>query len=241
MNDIDGGVGRLKGMRKGDARRRAILDVAERLFYEKGYEHTSVQDVLDAMSMSKGGFYHHFESKISLLEAICEQRAETTCGQCEKIVDECDGSAVEKLNLLFERGFFFGQDSMDFIGLMVRMIYREGCAQLKDTLQRSQVRLYLPLMKRIIREGAAEQLFYTPNADAMARILLLMNNCMTDEVASVIAHADDGEVAMQILDLIGAYRRSIELLLNAPYGSVQLMELEKALSVIRSTQLGMAS
>lgn len=48
-------------MRKGDAKRQAILDVAEKLFYSKGYEATTVQDILDVLETSKGSFYHHFE------------------------------------------------------------------------------------------------------------------------------------------------------------------------------------
>ena len=58
-------------MKKGDARRGELLATAERLFYTKGYEQTSVQDILTAMHFSKGGFYHHFDSKLAVLEAIC--------------------------------------------------------------------------------------------------------------------------------------------------------------------------
>lgn len=221
-------------MRKGDARRQAILDTAERLFYENGYEHTSVQDVLDAMEMSKGGFYHHFESKLSLLEAICQQRSESGYQKCEQAVQACRGNAVDKLNLLFEQGFFFGQGSMDFIGLMVRVIYRGGCVQLKDALQKSMMRQYLPLTGRIIHEGIQDKLFYNPNPDAVGRILLMLNNCMTDEVAEAISRIEDENAALDALDLIGAYRNSVELLLNAPYGSVRLLELERAAEIIRS-------
>ena len=39
-------------MRKGDAKRQAILDVAEKLFYSKGYEATTVQDILDVLETS---------------------------------------------------------------------------------------------------------------------------------------------------------------------------------------------
>ena len=59
-------------MKKGDVRREELLATAERLFYTKGYEKTSVQDILTEMNFSKGGFYHHFDSKLSVLEAICE-------------------------------------------------------------------------------------------------------------------------------------------------------------------------
>ncbi|MFQ9805317.1 MAG: TetR/AcrR family transcriptional regulator [Christensenellales bacterium] len=43
-------------MKKGDARRGELLAAAEKLFYTKGYENTSVQDILDAVGFSKGGF-----------------------------------------------------------------------------------------------------------------------------------------------------------------------------------------
>ena len=56
-------------MKKGDLKRVQILDAAEQLFFEKGYDRTSVQDLLDALDMSKGGFYHYFDSKESVLRA----------------------------------------------------------------------------------------------------------------------------------------------------------------------------
>ena len=63
-------------MRKGDEKRQDILSVAERLFCQKGYKETSVQDILDVLKTSKGSFYHHFESKEQVLQKICESRAE---------------------------------------------------------------------------------------------------------------------------------------------------------------------
>ena len=46
-----------------------IIITAARLFSEKGYEQTSIQDILDALKLSKGGLYHHFKSKEEILEA----------------------------------------------------------------------------------------------------------------------------------------------------------------------------
>ena len=43
------------------ARRNEILDVARQLVYTKGYEQMSIQDILDALKISKGAFYHYFE------------------------------------------------------------------------------------------------------------------------------------------------------------------------------------
>ena len=52
------------------SRRNEILDAARTLVYTKGYEQMSIQDILDALKISKGAFYHYFDSKPALLEAL---------------------------------------------------------------------------------------------------------------------------------------------------------------------------
>ena len=52
-----------------------ILDVSLKLFLEKGYENTTIQDIIDALgNLSKGAIYHHFKSKEDILEAVCATR-----------------------------------------------------------------------------------------------------------------------------------------------------------------------
>ena len=57
-------------MLKGERRREEILRTAESLFYAQGYERTTIQQILTALGLSKGGFYHHFASKEALLQAL---------------------------------------------------------------------------------------------------------------------------------------------------------------------------
>ena len=48
-----------------------ILDAAERLFLEKGYENTTIQDIVDALGdLTKGAVYHHFKSKEEIVDAV---------------------------------------------------------------------------------------------------------------------------------------------------------------------------
>ena len=49
-----------------------ILEVSLRLFQEKGYEHTTIQDIVDALGMSKGAVYHHFKSKEAIYDRITD-------------------------------------------------------------------------------------------------------------------------------------------------------------------------
>ena len=82
-------------MKKGDLRRQAILDTAEALFFQRGYEETSVQDILNAMGLSKGGFYHHFESKMAVLEAVSARRAEQKYSQAARELRASSLGALE--------------------------------------------------------------------------------------------------------------------------------------------------
>jgi AcrR family transcriptional regulator len=51
-------------------RRDAFVEATQRLIALKGYEEMSVQDVLDELDASRGAFYHYFDSKVALLEAV---------------------------------------------------------------------------------------------------------------------------------------------------------------------------
>ena len=68
-----------------------ILDVAFRLFMEKGYEHTSIQDIIDHLgSLSKGAIYHHFKSKEDILEAVTNRMTEESNRLLAVIRDRTD-------------------------------------------------------------------------------------------------------------------------------------------------------
>ena len=55
-----------------------IVEAADRLFYERGYEHTSFSDIADAVEISRGNFYYHFKSKDEILDAVINLRLATT-------------------------------------------------------------------------------------------------------------------------------------------------------------------
>ena len=60
-------------MRKGDETKREILRAAEQLFCQKGYEAASMQEIVRAAGVSKGGIYHHFASKEEIMTLLSHQ------------------------------------------------------------------------------------------------------------------------------------------------------------------------
>ena len=79
-----------------------ILDVAFRLFIEKGYERTSIQDIIDNLGgLSKGAIYHHFRSKEDILVAVTDRMTEESNKMLVEIRDRTDITGKEKLKAIF--------------------------------------------------------------------------------------------------------------------------------------------
>lgn len=57
-----------------DNTRDRIINAADALFYQKGFEHTSFSDIANSVGISKGNFYHHFKTKNEILNAVIDFR-----------------------------------------------------------------------------------------------------------------------------------------------------------------------
>lgn len=84
---------------KGKITREYIVESADRLFYQRGYEHTSFSDIADFVQISKGNFYYHFKSKDEILAAVIQLRLENTRNMLAKW--EADGERPEERIMSF--------------------------------------------------------------------------------------------------------------------------------------------
>jgi AcrR family transcriptional regulator len=74
--------------------RQEILRTAARLFQQQGYDATSMNDVAAALKLSKGGLYHHFQSKDEILFHIMSHAMEITEERVINVVRRIDGTSV---------------------------------------------------------------------------------------------------------------------------------------------------
>ena len=81
---------------------RRILAAAKKLFAEKGYDKTSIQDIIDKLGdLSRGAIYHHFKSKEAILERLNTDDWHASQALCDEIAKRDDMNAMEKLRSLF--------------------------------------------------------------------------------------------------------------------------------------------
>lgn len=82
--------------------RNLILDVSTKLFIEKGYDETSLQDIIDRLGgMTKGAIYHHFRSKEDILIAVVERLCEENSIKMAKLRDDTSLTGKQKLEKMF--------------------------------------------------------------------------------------------------------------------------------------------
>lgn len=126
-----------------------IISAAWKLFYEQGYENTTVEDIVFESETSKGSFYHYFEGKDALLGTLAYVFDE----KYEQLQEEMDPAlgAMEKLVYLNRELFAMIDDSVS-IDLLTRLLSTQLLAKgEKHLLDRN--RTYFKLLRRIISEG----------------------------------------------------------------------------------------
>ncbi|HEY7420052.1 MAG TPA: TetR/AcrR family transcriptional regulator, partial [Ktedonobacteraceae bacterium] len=96
-------------------KRNAILDVAARYITTKGYEQMTTQDILEALQISRGAFYHYFESKQALLLALVERIGEQAEQLVLPIVSDREMPAQDKLQRFFAVLDQYKQENLDLV------------------------------------------------------------------------------------------------------------------------------
>lgn len=151
-----------------------ILNVAFRLFMEKGYEHTSVQDIIDQLGgLSKGAIYHHFKSKEDILIAVTDQITAESNQTLAMIRDRTDLNGREKLKTIFKESISRPvQNDIFTVAPDFHKNPRLLFSLLHDTIDNAAPNYILP----IIRQGIADGSIETDYPEQLAELILLAAN-----------------------------------------------------------------
>ena len=84
-----------------EERRNEIIETAGKLFEEKGYAQTQVQDIVNEIRVAKGLFYYYFKSKDEVMEELADRYADAIIDAVNKLIDK-DISTFDKINRIFQ-------------------------------------------------------------------------------------------------------------------------------------------
>lgn len=207
-------------MRKGEEKRLAILDQAEELFLTRGYEGTSVQDILDAMHASKGCFYHYFVGKEELLHQLTARRAERAAAWTDAELSAA-ADDMGRINAVL-RGFTpLRTEEIAYLRMLTPHLRRSEGRGIATLYQDALVKHFLPLLQREIARAQQTGTVCPPIRGMEEDVLHLVNHCWMD-----VATLGNVEAGI-LLTRLERTRRAIEVLLDAPYGSVEILRVEE--------------
>lgn len=151
-----------------------ILDVSYRLFMEKGYEHTSIQDIIDNLGgLSKGAIYHHFKSKEDILVAVTDRMTSQSNNILANIRDQKDLNGQEKLKKIFKDSIMRPvQDEIFTVAPDLHDNPRLLFSILRETMDEAAPNYILPIIMQGIKDGSIQ----TEHPKALAELIMLTAN-----------------------------------------------------------------
>jgi AcrR family transcriptional regulator len=218
-------VARIVKQEEYEVRRNEILDAAQRLVYTKGYEQMSIQDILVETKISKGAFYHYFESKQALLEALIERMANQVISLLLPIVQDKHLDATDKLKRVFDYAARWKTDRKDVMLSLVNVWYADENAILRLKAQKATLPLIAPILTEIACQGVREGAFRTPYPEQVSQIIFSLLQSFGDTLVTMILQHDVNDEAMQGLETLSAsHQEALERILGAKPGSLPLFD-----------------
>ena len=152
--------------------REQILDTATRLFLQQGYEHTTIQNIIDQLGgLTKGAVYHHFSSKEAILNAVAAHIFENNSlsATWQKIAVSTILTGSQKLTQMLLAAITDPQEAQ-FRKLGVQL--RNSPQMLRDLLYRSVEEIaptaFLPVVEAGIADGSLQVAEPTAFAEVVA-------------------------------------------------------------------------
>jgi len=118
-------------------KKKQILEAAIRCFARKGFNATSIQEIVDELGMAKGSIYFYFKSKDAILISIFEYYGEMMFDHMDGLPEEAGFLPREKLALQIERQFSYIRQHLDFM----RMLIKEPLTGLHPQIQEMMIRV----------------------------------------------------------------------------------------------------
>lgn len=132
-----------------------IVKAAWQLFYKKGYEQTTIDDIVEISQTSKGSFYHYFKAKEELLSGIA-YLFDSKYEELEDIVNKMN-NPIEKLVYLNKELFFLIENTVPVN--LLSQVFAKHLINKGERVMYEQDRMYYRMIRQIAKEGKEKDIF----------------------------------------------------------------------------------
>ena len=163
-------------VQEAEERRNEILDVAEKLFVEKGFDAASTNDILAVIGIARGTLYYHFKSKEEILDAIIERIVDRTVGKAKDIASDKSIPTLKRLTMaLMALNLDDGNSSF-----VIDEIHKPQNALMHQKSQEMIALKVNPIITGIVKDGIKEGLFNTDYPEEAVEMAMLYSGITFD-------------------------------------------------------------
>lgn len=199
----------MRTLKEPEERKNEILDTAEALFHTKGYDKTTINDILKEIGIAKGTFYYYFKSKEEVMDAIVVRIVDSGVLAAKEIAANASLTVHEKFLyiMLAQKPASSSPKSK-----LMDTLHDVNNAQMHQKSLSETVRKLTPILQEVTQQGIREKLFATPYPKEAIELLLVSAVTLFDEG---IFNWQPQEISQKIQGFIYA----METLLGAEKGS----------------------
>lgn len=203
----------VKNSKKPAERRNEFIAIAEELFLEKGFENTTVDDIVGRMGVAKGLFYYYFDSKEDLLASILERLIDEIQSSISAAMERQGLTAVERFIDLLPSNTDISSRSMTLIAYF----HKERNQAFHHLMEKRSREFMIPAVELIIRQGNGEGVFNVryPKETAVAVVAI---------IASLKEHNPSVTSPEQTLRLMEVAQDLVERILGAKMGTLDVLK-----------------
>lgn len=207
-----------------DTRRQELLDIAARSFAERGYDSTTVDDVIRQAGLSKGAFYYYYPSKQALLEGLATAAATRALEALQPVMNASGLGAVDRLNAFLRQG----RQTHDAAATLAvfESIFRPDNVVLYHRMHAAVMAVMLPPLTEILAQGVAEGSIRSNDPRTTAELVLMLGT-MTHDVVGRLLGAKPQEWAAAIAAFehrLVEQGIAVDRILGLPDGTVAFVE-----------------
>jgi AcrR family transcriptional regulator len=185
----------------------------------------SVQDLLDDLGASKGAFYHYFDSKQALLEAVIERFADSALAAVAPILNDPELPALRKLERVFAGIARFKAEQNDLVVAIIEVWNSDGNAIVREKLRRLSARLMVPLLARVVRQGMDEGTFTVSSPEETAKVFIALMEGFQELAMDYFLARQAGRITFDdVRRSMASFTEAFERVLGVPKGSLTLTD-----------------
>ncbi len=210
--------------KKGTALKNKIIETAHLFFSEKGYDKTSVNDIINKLGISKGAFYHYFNSKDEVLDAIILSYAAEAVDMMYDIVYDPKLNGLEKYIKMFKEAQARREKNAERFSFLIQLFLKEDNLLFRHRYTEKILEITKPPFILILQQGVKEGLFVINHPEETAELIIRLGNIYRIKIAILTLTLKNNPNNMLRIQGINEFMQdTVERLLGLDSGTLDIM------------------